>query len=433
MPPGSKHKSSGTGHLSVIGVASLGVGSMVGVGVFALLGQVALNVRSETWLVFVVAGIAALFSGYSYACLSAKYPSSGGITDYLRLGFGWPLFERALSILYLFTLVLTLALIAKAFGAYASGLFHKSVYSMWQNLYATGVLLAMLAINLVGAALVGKVEVVLVALKIFILGIFIVAGMTTINPEMLDHHLIWEPASFFSSIGLAFFAYAGYGMMATAAGDVRNPKRDMPIAFFVAICFVMALYVVLAFVVLGNVTPVDLVLHPTTTVARAAEPVLGKIGYPLMSITALFATASAINATLFASLNVSLEMGKAECLPAIFRQTSFGGGTRGLYLLVLFILLAIAFLDLSSIATVASATFLACYLAVFVVAWRHKAEIEANPLLLGIGFLLMLGILGAFIGEMIGQAQWTEIGLLAGTSVVSLLTSYYFDPEKHKV
>jgi amino acid transporter len=110
--------------LSVWSIAALGIGSMVGAGVFALLGQVALLVHGETWIAFALGGVAALFSGYSYARLGARYPARGGIIDYFHLGLGSPFLARSLSILYLVTLALTVAMVAKAFGAYGARLFH---------------------------------------------------------------------------------------------------------------------------------------------------------------------------------------------------------------------------------------------------------------------------------------------------------------------
>lgn len=127
--------------MSLWSVSALGIGSMVGAGVFALLGQVALRVGTETWVAFAIGGVAALFSGYSYARLSARYPSSGGIIEYFRVGLASPLIERSLSVLYLVTLALTVAMVAKAFGAYAARLFHDPPTHLERvNLYSSGII-----------------------------------------------------------------------------------------------------------------------------------------------------------------------------------------------------------------------------------------------------------------------------------------------------
>lgn len=71
--------------LSIFNVAALGIGAMVGAGIFALLGQAALLVHSATWLSFAAGGVIALFSGYAYSCLGAFYPSRGGIIDFFGM------------------------------------------------------------------------------------------------------------------------------------------------------------------------------------------------------------------------------------------------------------------------------------------------------------------------------------------------------------
>ncbi|MEF9942978.1 MAG: amino acid permease, partial [Burkholderiaceae bacterium] len=145
QPPGAKP-------LNIWNVAALGIGSMVGAGVFALLGQVALLVRGETWIAFALGGVVALFSGYSYARLGARYPSRGGIIDYFRLGLISPLIERSLAMLYLITLALTIAMVAKAFGAYGARLFHApSLAAQRIDLYASGIVIALTLLNVIGS------------------------------------------------------------------------------------------------------------------------------------------------------------------------------------------------------------------------------------------------------------------------------------------
>ncbi|PKF51079.1 APC family permease [Enterovibrio nigricans] len=420
-------------HMSVWGVVALGIGSMVGAGVFALLGQIAINVRSDTWIAFVLAGIAALFSGYSYARLSAVFPSRGGVTDFFALGIGSPVVERALACLYLITLILTLALIAKAFGAYTARILHQSEHSDWVNIYATGIMILLTIINLLGSKTVGRVELVLVAVKLIILFLFIIVGAITLKPSMLEVHQDVQTSMMFSSIGLAFFAYSGFGLMASASADVTNPERDMPRAFMLAIGLVIVLYVVLALVVLGNVSPEDLIKYTDTAVAQAAAPILGSAGFLLVSIAALFATASSIVANIFSMLNVSKEMGSSGILPLPFRKAIFSGGSQGFFLLIALVMLLTNFFNLSFIANVASATFLACYIAVFVVCWRRRKECHANALLLVLGFVFMVGIFTTFIAEMVMAGLWLQCGTLAAAILVSLAIGWKTPPENTEI
>jgi len=412
--------------MSVWSVAALGIGSMVGAGVFALLGQVALLVRSETWLAFALGGVAALFSGYSYARLAVHYPSRGGIIDYFRVGLGSPLLARSLSMLYLVTLALTAAMVAKAFGAYAARLFHEPTTQLERvDSYATGIIVLLTILNVAGSAAVGKAELALVVIKLSILVLLIAVGATTLKPAMLEFHESSPPHTLLASVGLAFFAYAGYGMMANAAADVRDAARSMPRAFMFAICVVIVLYVVLAIVVLGNVSPANLARYADTAVAEAAAPILGHAGFVLVSVAALLATASAINATLYSIINITLDMGKHGSLPAMFEKPILGQGAPGLLVIVAIILLLTNFLNLNAIASVASATFLACYLAVFVVAWRLRRDIAASGMLLVLGFAIMAVVFGAFTVTLVSGGRMIELGILGAACVLSWLLALW--------
>lgn len=103
--------------LGLWNVVSIGIGAMVGAGIFALLGQAALLMEASTWVAFAFGGIVAMFSGYAYARLGASYPSNGGIIDFFRRGLGNGVFSLALSLLYLLTLAVSIAMVARAFGA----------------------------------------------------------------------------------------------------------------------------------------------------------------------------------------------------------------------------------------------------------------------------------------------------------------------------
>lgn len=384
--------------MSIWSVSALGIGSMVGAGIFALLGQAALAVGSATWMAFAIGGVVALLSGYAYARLGARFPGEGGIVEFFREGLPSRTLRIALGILYLVTLALTIAMVAKAFGAYAARILHEPPLAGERvNVYASAIILALVLLNVIGSGAVGRAEVLLVAIKLAILVVLIVAGARTIDAGMLEQHGDIAASAFASSVGLTFFAYAGYGMMANAAADVANPEVVMPRAFFLAIGVTMLLYVTLALVVLGNVAPADLARYADTAVAQAAQPVLGRTGFVVVSIGALLATASAINATLFAALNIMRAMAAHGSLPALFARPLWRRGTPGLFLSVAVVVMMTVLLDLGSLANVASATFLACYLAVYVCAWRLRATIAASPVLLVIGAAVMAAVFTAFL------------------------------------
>ncbi|WP_323643859.1 GerAB/ArcD/ProY family transporter, partial [Escherichia coli] len=90
--------------LGLWNVVSIGIGAMVGAGIFALLGQAALLMEASTWVAFAFGGILPIFSGYGYARLRARYPSNGGIFDFFCRGLGHRVLSLVLSFLYLLSL-----------------------------------------------------------------------------------------------------------------------------------------------------------------------------------------------------------------------------------------------------------------------------------------------------------------------------------------
>jgi amino acid transporter len=172
------------------------------------------------------------------------------------------------------------------------------------------------------------------------------------------------------------------------------------------------LYIGLAVVVLGNVSPARLASDADTAVAQAARPVLGHLGFSIVSIGALLATASAINATLFSALNIARALAEKGQLPALFAEKVWGQGTRGLIWGVAGILLITNLLDLGAIANIASATFLISYLAVFAAHWNLRGKTGAHAWVIVTGFVAMAIVFGAFMFS-VWSTQPVATGLIA--------------------
>jgi amino acid transporter len=212
-------------------------------------------------------------------------------------------------------------------------------------------------------------------------------------------------------------------MMANAAGEVAHPERTIPRAIFLAIGVVIVLYCGLSLIVLSALSPALLLQHPETVVAEAARPVLGQAGFVFVSIAALVATSSAINATVFSAMRVSSALADAGQLPPAFGRLVWGKGTNGLFAMVAVILLLMNFFEFASIANIASATFLICYLGVHVAHWRLVGETKGSRFLIFIGFVSMALVLVAFLWNITGHLLSIEvIGLFVlGSAFVELI------------
>ncbi|WP_043286245.1 APC family permease [Reyranella massiliensis] len=385
------------GTMRLWSVAALGIGSMVGAGIFALLGQAALMAGSDVYLSFAIGGVIALLSGYSYARLAARFPSSAGIMDYFDRAYPSRIVAGGLSVLYLVTSIIAIAMIAKTFGAYADRLFLGDTSSPWvKSAFASAIVIALVAANMVGSGAVGRLEELLVVAKLVILAVLMIAGVPAIDPALLVAGPTVGAGTLLASVGLTFFAYAGYGMMTNAAGHVAHPEVTIPRAIYLAIGLVIVLYIGLAIVVLGSISPAELARYADTAVAQAARPVLGQAGFVIVAGGALFATASAINACIFSALEVSRGLAARGQLPATVGRAAWGQGTHGLVWGAGAILILVSLFDLGAIAQVAGATFLISYLAIFLAHWRLHAEVGGRRSLILLGAALMALTLGAF-------------------------------------
>lgn len=384
--------------MSMWGVAALGIGSMVGAGIFSLMGQAALAAGSEVSLSFIIGGIVALLSGFTYARLGVRYPSSGGIIDYFNTAFGVGTVAGGLSLIYMATLIMTVAMVSQAFGAYADGMLHQlGLASPGRDAMAIGIILLLGFVNMLAANLVGRAELVLVCIKLGILLGLIAIGIPNMDNAHGTHMEPVPLTSLFGSAGLTFFAYAGYGMMANASSNLANPAKTLPKAIFISIGLVMVLYIALSTVILSQISAQDLVLHADTAIAQAAAPLLGKTGYIIVAFAALVATSSAINATLFALLRIGQGLAQQGELQKPLARRFWRNGSWGFLGCLVLILIMASWFNLGESANIAGACFLISYLAVYVAHWILRRETGAHPLWIIVGFLAMLAVFTGFM------------------------------------
>ena len=371
--------------MNLWGVVALGVGSMIGAGIFALLGQATLIAGKDVLLSFLAGGVIALLAGSSFARLSARYPGQGGLIDYLAEAFPGSLFARTMSLVYLVTLVVTVAVVGKSFGAYAAQLaFGAPAGSVAADVLTVLMVLAIAGINMAGSGAVGRIEIALVVTKLGVLVLLIGASLGRFDPELLVKMPGTSWTTLLSSIGLTFFAYAGFGMMANASASVAEPRKTMPRAIFIAIVLVIFFYLALAAVVLGNLSMDELRRYTDSAVAVAARPALGQVGYVIVTFGGLLATASATNATMFSILNLNADLGRRGTLPQAFGRVVLHAplGFAGLVAAALILVLAF---PLSAIASLAGMFFLMAYISVFAAHWRLRHEAGGRRLFILLG------------------------------------------------
>ncbi len=340
----------------LLSAVMLGIGSMVGAGIFIVIGQAGSIAGNIVWLSFVLGGIAALLSGYSLAKLALRYPSRGGIVEYLVQGFGEGVFSGSASVLFYFSQLVAIAAVAKSFGTYAATFIHTGS-TFWIDTYAVGIVVLFTLINLIGAAFVARSENIIVMIKVTILVIFSLTALFSIKPQLLALSNMPPISDMLFAVGLTFFAYQGFSVITNTVEDMQNPSKTMLRSMVIAILLVASLYVITSVAVLGNLTLKEVIAARDYALAEAARPVFGEWGFKIMAATALLATASAINATLFSVTQIGYTMAKEGNLPKIYEYNRFSS-YEGLIISAILVIPMILFFSLSEVTTVAALSVL---------------------------------------------------------------------------
>jgi amino acid transporter len=369
MPPAKPSNVSsaagpGSGQIGLVAAVSIGIGGMVGAGIFSILGVVAHAAGNAMWLAFAIGGVVALLSTYSYAKLGATFPSAGGATHFLVKSFGDGVLAGGLNLFMWAGYIISLALYATAFGGYAATFVTTAPSALLLKSLAVASVVLLTLVNAFGATFMGRWETVIVAVKVAILVLFAAVGLCFIRPGYLSPELWPETKSVLFGAGVLFIGYEGFGLITNAAADMRDPRKLLPRALYTSVILVIALYLAVSLTVTGNLSDYEIEQSKDYALAEAAKPFLGQFGFRLIAIAALFSTASAINATLFGSANVCYMIARDGELPAGLSRTEWKDATGGLLLTAALVVVVMLIFDLSGIAMMGSAAFLLIYAAV---------------------------------------------------------------------
>ena len=359
--PGAK---AGSAQIGMVAAVCIGIGGMVGAGIFSILGVVAEAAGNAMWLAFAIGGVVALLSTYSYAKLGATFPSAGGAVHFLVKSFGDGVLAGGLNLFMWAGYIISLALYATAFGSYAATFVTTAASPVLVKSLAVAVVVLLTLVNAFGARLMGRSETVIVVVKVAILVLFAAVGLWFIRPGYLSPLLWPEEKSILFGAGVLFIGYEGFGLITNAAADMRDPQRMLPRALYASVILVIVLYLAVSLTVTGNLSDYEIEHARDYALAEAAKPFLGQFGFRLIAIAALFSTASAINATLFGSANVCYMIARDGGLPAGLARTEWRGATGGLLLTAALVVAVMLSFDLSGIAMMGSAAFLLLYAAV---------------------------------------------------------------------
>ena len=376
--------------LNVYEVIAIGIGGMIGGGIFAVLGLAIAAAGHAVALTLAVAGCIALVTGLSYAHLGLAFRGDGGSYTYIEKAFPSPLVGVVSGWLLVGGYVGTLALYATAFGYYGALLLGGNGSRLWAAGLACAGLLLFLGINLLGAKLSGSVELGVVGTKLAILTLFAGVGMVGMHRSHFVPVFDQGWMAPVAAVALIFVAYEGFELIPNAVDEMDNPEKHLRPAILIAIAVTTVIYVLVAIAALGNLTPAQIKNDQEYVLAVAAEPKLGHAGFVLIGIAALLSTSSAINATLFGAGRLAMVMAKGRALPAVLGRLREGRPVPWVAILALTILSLGLTLGarLGAISFFASATFLLIFCLVNAAAWRLAGQISLHPVLPATGAIV---------------------------------------------
>ncbi len=377
---------------------SIGVGGMIGGGIFAVLGLTLLLAKGAAPLSFLFAGLIALLTSYSYAKLSVRYPSEGGTVEFLVQGLGNNLLSAYLNTLLLASYIIMLALYAYAFGSYASALFFGHEIDLYKKLFIVFAISLFTFLNFLGAYISGKTEDLMVFLKVAILLLFSVLGFFTGDFSKLSPEHYESVIKIITGGLIIFLAYEGFELIANTAADIEDPEKNLPRAYYAAVLTTIFVYVLVAAVAVANLTYEEIVKYQDYALAVAAKPFLGDFGFILIGIAALLSTSSAINATLYGGARVSYLVAKLGALPKEFSRKIWKHGTEGLLVLGIVSILFAVFYNIENISIAGSLGFLIIFSAVNFVNFRLYKETRSNRWISFVAFVLCIVSIVVLIG-----------------------------------
>ena len=402
--------------IKLAGATALGVGGMMGAGLFSLLGLASQHAGAQIPTAFLLGAIAAAFSIYSYARLGAAFPGSGGPANFTLAGFGPGWISGSLNILQYLAYLVATALYAAGFAEYANALANESLPVWATKLCAASVVIVFGLVNLLGTRMVGRAASVAMGFTIITLLIFSAAGLENIQTAHLSLPTQgWH--GILVAAGILYVNYQGFGVVTNASGAMPNPARELPRAMFLALGIVLIIYMIVSVVTVG-IWPTSMIEQNSGHVlATIAQALWGSLGLTLISVAALLATAAAVNATIFAASHIASDTARQGALPKRLAHAS-RGIPNALVFSALLVVLMVAILPLAVIGQMASLAFLLVYALVTLGHWRIVHKTGARRVI-----LVMAIVINLVLFALLFHSAWHQSPVSACALIGLLLAS----------
>ena len=430
--------------MSLMDATLIGVGAMIGAGVYVLTGIAAGVAGPALILAFALNGFVALFTAMSYAELGSCFHDAGG--GYLWVKEGLPKWNGFISgWMSWFAHAVACSLYAIGFGAYFDHVLRELGVTLphWaflgpDKILAVAIAIVFAYINFRGASETGKIGNLVTITKIVILLIFIAFGIELIikRGDIMASFKPFMPygmGGVFKAMGLTFIAFEGYEVIAQSSEEIKNPRKNIPRAVFLSLVIVVPIYLLIAITAIGAVKP-EAGMTPWHFLAIKKETALVDVarnffvgGGVMLLVGGLISTMSALNATIYSSSRVAFAMGRDRNFPTFFSKVhpkTFTPYWAIMVSMVIIVLMAVS-LPIQDVASAADIMFLLLFLQVNLAMIRLRkkrpdlrrgfiAPLYPYMTILGIVLLLFLAVymLNYSLIAWIVTVAWIAVGLM---------------------
>ncbi|SEH52210.1 Amino acid transporter [Halopenitus malekzadehii] len=414
--------------LGPLAALTIGVGTMIGAGIFVLPGEAAGVAGPLVAASFVVGGIISLFTALSASELGTAMPKAGGSYYYVNHALG-PLFGSIAGMGNWMGLAFASAFYMLGFGSFLVELVSLPSIDIGvlviTRIQVAGLIAgsAFVGVNYVGAKETGRLQNVIVILLVLILTLFSVLGALTADLSTLRPIAPQGYGALLPGTALVFVSFLGFAKITTVAEEIKNPGRNLPLAIVGSVLIVTVMYAIIMVVLMGVIDWATLAESstPVIDVARVAfGDVLGlaAIGGGLILFAGLLATASSANASILASSRINFAMGRDRLITGWLNETHtrFATPYRSIAVTGVFILLFIAVGNVETLAKAGSVLHLIVYgllnLALIVMREADAPEYDPDFTVPLYPAVPILGAVTSF--GLIAFMKPTEIALAAG-------------------
>ncbi|MES2624424.1 MAG: amino acid permease [Pseudomonadota bacterium] len=411
-----------------------GVGTMVGAGIYSVIGAAAVEAGAQLWVSFILAGIAAFLTVLSYAELVAMFPNTGAEYNFLKAAFPeQPVFSFMAGYLIAINAAATSATVALAFSGYLG------VFWMAPEAITALVLLSVCTvINIAGISQSTWVSIGLICIEVAGLLLLIWTGFTGGEPgTALASGDDWKAGGIFTATALIFFIFIGFEDVANLSEETKDPTRTVPRALLISVLITSALYVLVAFAFIGLSANIDLgnSASPLSDAAGSVAPWRGDA----LAVAALFATASTALISLISISRMLFGMARSGDMPTLLSRTLPGRKSPWVAALVLFaaacLLLPLG--EIKIIASVSSFGVLLVFAAVQVsmIRLRLTEPDKERPFRVpfAIGRIPVLPVVGIImVVALLTQFEPLVYGVGGGAIVGGLVIYWLFNKSKKK-